>query len=1028
MIKLFHASDFHIRGLQYLDEIRFTFDKFFESVDKTIEEYPDDQFATVVTGDIFHSKLTVTNEYFSQALDIFIEMARRAPVVIIPGNHDLSLPNKDRLDAITPVVKALEGKTLFPITYSKKSERWCGQFRQHGKTITNQNFFFHHFSIIDPKYKWPTEKNYVKGAINAGLYHGSINDSEVDSGWTSRGNQDDISIFDGLEMCMLGDIHKCQFLRPTIAYPGSIRQNNFGESIDKGYILWSIDDNHKISGERVILEQKRYFITLFAGKVDDIVAIEDLPKDCRFRVKLTKEVDIVEEIKIKNRIEELYAPSGEIECILPEMLGKFDTRLDVGEEQDILQENIRNIEVQQRLIGKFFEHKELPDSDLEEIYALDRKYHTSIKTDLMRNVKWTIEEIEWDNLFSYGRANKIDLKTLSGITGILGSNGSGKTSVIDVLNLTLFNNITKEGANKNFDYINRKCKNSWSKIKISLNGEKYIIERGAKKYGKVEDEKVENSIEFYKFDKDGNKRMLNGETKPDTNNAIRDIFGTMDDFAVTSMCSQFGLAKFIDARATERKKTISKFFDLDIFEEKYCLALERAKDIKSQLKLFDVTKITKDIEENKKKLIELQTQEVEKLKLFDAWKLDLKRYSDTMLSLAKQIYQLEHKADKAALTKQKQQLNTKICNTLEELLKLDRHTHSVANLNIENEREKLYKLKTDKATLRHKKMALQETLKVADLLETIPNVEACKRCPLAEHAYDAQEQTPERKAVIRKLEEGLANFNEEEISNNIDSLQLLGKRTELEFSIKDTESKLSLIDESIKLSELDDEKLTHNQKIELELADVAVNKTISEQCIASLERELRDLQKQIGVTEATIVTLDARLAEAKSLSRQSYIYNLYLEAVGKDGVAFWIITKKIPIINNILNKILSQIFKMKIALENDEEEKTLKIYCFDECGKRPVELLSGAEKAVVSLAMRTAFWYISTLPKSSVLILDESFSFVETSRIDQVMKALSYLKNYFQNIIIITHDNELKGYCDHILYVNRVNGFSKISE
>jgi DNA repair exonuclease SbcCD nuclease subunit len=420
--------------------MNFSFEQLYALMDKEIINHPYDQFCTVIAGDMFHSKLTVTNEYFDTAHGFLQSLASRTPVVIIPGNHDLSLPNKDRLDAISPIVKSLYGKTKFNIQYSKHSEILKSFWRTGELEKNDENIYFHHFSIIDNKDKWPGKASFVSASFNVALYHGSINNSKVDSGWVSRGNQDDISIFDGYDMALLGDIHMSQFLTSTIAYPGSLRQNNFGETLDKGLILWKISDDYKIvQGERIILPQKKYFITFFCKDENDIIEIKDIPKGCRFKVKLTKEINIVEEIKIKNKIQEYYQPSGEPEIILPDDLDDTDIKLEVEENNDILQENFRDIEVQKSLIRRFFNEKNLSNKDFEDLFELDKVYHTSIKTDLMRNIKWTIDKLQWSNLFSYGKDNILDFENYRGTICLVGKNGSGKSSIIDIINFISFN-------------------------------------------------------------------------------------------------------------------------------------------------------------------------------------------------------------------------------------------------------------------------------------------------------------------------------------------------------------------------------------------------------------------------------------------------------------------------------------------------------------------------------------------------------------------------------------------------------------
>ena len=49
--------------------------------------------------------------------------------------------------------------------------------------------------------------------------------------------------FDGYDLVLLGDIHKRQFIddSETIAYPGSLIQQNFAEAPEHGFLLWDVE-------------------------------------------------------------------------------------------------------------------------------------------------------------------------------------------------------------------------------------------------------------------------------------------------------------------------------------------------------------------------------------------------------------------------------------------------------------------------------------------------------------------------------------------------------------------------------------------------------------------------------------------------------------------------------------------------------------------------------------------------------------------------------------------------------------------
>ena len=91
-------------------------------------------------------------------------------------------------------------------------------------------------------------------------------------------------------------------------------------------------------------------------------------------------------------------------------------------------------------------------------------------------------------------------------------------------------------------------------------------------------------MDFFKLDSNGERISLNGLTRNDTDKNIRKVFGSLDDFLLTSLSSQLDSLSFIREGSTKRKEILAKFLDLEIFEKKFKLAKEDASDMKGALK------------------------------------------------------------------------------------------------------------------------------------------------------------------------------------------------------------------------------------------------------------------------------------------------------------------------------------------------------------------------------------------------------------------------------------------------------------
>lgn len=116
---------------------------------------------------------------------------------------------------------------------------------------------------------------------------------------------------------------------------------------------------------------------------------------------------------------------------------------------------------------------------------MNKKYNKIVEEDeeVSRNINWKLQSLEWDNLFNYGKGNRIDFDKLNGIVGIFGKNYSGKSSIIDSVLYTLFNS-TSKNERKNLNIINQNRDVGRGRIRIKVGDEEYQVERTSEKYVK----------------------------------------------------------------------------------------------------------------------------------------------------------------------------------------------------------------------------------------------------------------------------------------------------------------------------------------------------------------------------------------------------------------------------------------------------------------------------------------------------------------------------------------------------------------
>jgi len=237
------------------------------------------------------------------------------------------------------------------------------------------------------------------------------------------------------------------------------------------------------------------------------------------------------------------------------------------------------------------------------------------------------------------------------------------------------------------------------------------------------------------------------------------------------------------------------------------------------------------------------------------------------------------------------------------------------------------------------------------------------------------------------------------------------------------------------LDEVNCQQDINNEK--LKLFTESNKLTEEEKLLKSLEWEsdsvvevLYSLNKKEGTLKAQIERSEKDLEELSKLKQKYEIYDYFLLANSKDGISKQIISKNLGIINSQIKKILSNGVNFDIELVSEDDGKAVEVLFKHERGKpRKIELCSGMEKSLAAIAIRAALVSVTTLPRSNLFVLDESFSSLDPEYLDAAGKMLNYLKELFDAVIIVTHIDAFKDLADHVIEIVRDDeGYSKIIE
>jgi len=253
--KIIHISDIHIRMNQYHEMYQKQFDAFFDDIADKIRGLEFDEIRFVITGDLVHQKITISNQQLIFTAKFVSHLSNLGRVVILPGNHDFSERNVDRLDSITPILELLSDPN---IDYYKNS----GVYKDDNVNWVIYSLYQHN---VRPEY------DKVEGEYYIGLFHGPIQGMSTDLGFKFDDGYDKLN-FVGLDLLLAGDIH----LRQTFKLAGggegvmigSMIQQNFGESIEHhGYGMFDMVTKEYTYHD---LENEQPFLHFRINDIEDI--------------------------------------------------------------------------------------------------------------------------------------------------------------------------------------------------------------------------------------------------------------------------------------------------------------------------------------------------------------------------------------------------------------------------------------------------------------------------------------------------------------------------------------------------------------------------------------------------------------------------------------------------------------------------------------------------------------------------------------------------------------------------------------
>lgn len=602
-MKIAHLADIQIRFGSRHEEYRQVFERLYEDLRN---QQPDRIY---VAGDLVHHKINMSPGSFNLLAEFLLSLAEIAPTDVILGNHDLNLQQLEQGDAISPIffladlIEKGQKKRAYIVTEDNKEEidfahNAVYYYPDSGFYQVNDEIIYGVFSCKDDEILILDEKEAEKKYI--AFYHGTVYGARNDNGYLVHGdNLMRLSTFNNFDMVMLGDIHEYQTFRDdeTVAYAGSLIQQNFGESIDKGYLMWDTDD---------CTHERKFILNDYGFAKIDIAKGEDVEERIEYinfsnnrrktKVYITWE-DFEENYSIEkeNQIKRMVKDKYGCERVNVEFKEIRRDIAEITEEDEAYQYNFEDVFKEYLDDGDFDLDDDLEKeifefaSHVDECLGIDESQYNQIDD-------WDLNSIEISNILSFDKKPLIiDFDNVKGLTGIFGQNFNGKSNTIKALVWGLYEEIIggERGSSKYLVNLYTDSDVGYVKVYLTINGERYrIIRKITTKNGKnTFNTRYQKLVKTYGDGGELLKEEWKGETsdrktleQKEVKAVVLDAIGTFDDFTKTSLQAQSGADDYINQKQQPKNDLINRFIGLEAYRERYDYANDFFKDVKKKQK------------------------------------------------------------------------------------------------------------------------------------------------------------------------------------------------------------------------------------------------------------------------------------------------------------------------------------------------------------------------------------------------------------------------------------------------------------
>jgi len=568
-------------------------------------------------------------------------------------------------------------------------------------------------------------------------------------------------------------------------------------------------------------------------------------------------------------------------------------------------------------------------------------------------------------------------------------------------------------------------------------------------------------------DENGDTTSLNGDQRRTTQLNIRKVVGDFEDFVLTSMSSQNDSTVFINKTQKERKELLSQFMGLKIFDRLWVQASNDIKDVNALLTDFKKADYDSELAQITNELIILESKEKNLKSQEENIKVEIKEYQEKIERETKNLKPVDQsirdievlKDDKSKIEVQHNDIRKNIDNTITEQYDCERLVNDTEQKiqtyekdNVQEKFAQLEKLEQERDLFQIEVDKLKADVKVKlEKIETLGNLtydENCEHCmsnPFTLDAIETKKHLDKDKELatkyltkksrmddkiqtmfkVRAYKQDLDKLGQSLVEGKTRHSQLTSNLQYLNEREENIQNQINSIVSEMDRYVAQEQDVVFNQSIDLRIQDLKSEQYLLDDKLEDTKLTSTTIFGNIQVLKNKETQINESIDKVEQLEGDYQAYQYLLNAIQRDGVPYDLITKSLPTVEGAVNDILAQVVDFSIVFTmNGKDIDTHIVYDDDRIWS--LELSSGMERFISSLAIRIGLMNVSNLPQGNFLAIDEGWGTMDSDNLNSVAQLFQYLKSQFQFTFVVSHIETMRDFVDTLLEIKKVDGSSSV--